>query len=104
MYRASFISYYYNQQLHNIIKLYITTVFPCIIYILCNHQGVTHLLLAKVCTQQTSTVTPSTRLYMQPQGEDSHGDHGLSSTVELRFKAPPDTSYSDITIHLIGTT
>jgi hypothetical protein len=38
------------------------------------------------------------------EGEDSHGDHGLGSLVELRFKAPPVTSYSYITIHLIGTT
>jgi hypothetical protein len=38
------------------------------------------------------------------EGEDSHGDHDLGSLVELRFKAPPITSYSYITIHLIGTT
>jgi hypothetical protein len=38
------------------------------------------------------------------EGEDSHGDHGLGSLVELKFKAPPGTSYSYITIHLIGTT
>jgi hypothetical protein len=38
------------------------------------------------------------------EGEDSHGDHDLGSFVELRFKAPPGTSYSYITIHLIGTT
>jgi hypothetical protein len=37
------------------------------------------------------------------EGEDSHGDHGLGSLVELRFKAPLGTSYSYITIHLIGT-
>jgi hypothetical protein len=37
-------------------------------------------------------------------GEDSRGDHGLGSLVELRFKAPPGISYSHITIHLIGTT
>jgi hypothetical protein len=36
------------------------------------------------------------------EGEDYHGDHGLGSLVELRFKAPPGTSYSYITIHLIG--
>jgi hypothetical protein len=36
------------------------------------------------------------------EGEDSHGDHGLSSLVELGFKTPPGTSYSYITIHLIG--
>jgi hypothetical protein len=36
--------------------------------------------------------------------EDSHGDHGLGSFVEFRFKAHPGTSYSYITIHLIGTT
>jgi hypothetical protein len=34
--------------------------------------------------------------------EDPHGDHGLRSSVEFRFKAPPDTSH--ITIHFIGTT
>jgi hypothetical protein len=38
------------------------------------------------------------------EGEDSIGDHRLGSLVELRFKAPPGTSYSYITIHLIGTT
>jgi hypothetical protein len=36
--------------------------------------------------------------------EESHDDHGLGSLVELRFKAPPGTSYAYITIHLIGTT
>jgi hypothetical protein len=35
------------------------------------------------------------------EGEDSHGDHGLGSLVELRFKAPPGTSYSHITTHLM---
>jgi hypothetical protein len=37
------------------------------------------------------------------EGEDPHGDHGLGSLVELRFKAPPGTSYPYITIHLIIT-
>jgi hypothetical protein len=37
------------------------------------------------------------------EGEVSHGDHGLGSLVELRFKAPPGTSYSYITIHRIGS-
>jgi hypothetical protein len=37
------------------------------------------------------------------EGEHSHGNHGIGSLVELRFKAPPGTSYSYITIHLIGT-
>jgi hypothetical protein len=36
-------------------------------------------------------------------GEDSHADYGHGSLVELRFKAPPGTSYSYMTIHLIGT-
>jgi hypothetical protein len=36
------------------------------------------------------------------EGEDPHCDHGLGSLVELRFKVPPGTSYSYITIHLIG--
>jgi hypothetical protein len=31
------------------------------------------------------------------EGEDPHGDHGLGSLVEFRFKAPPGTSYSYIT-------
>jgi hypothetical protein len=38
------------------------------------------------------------------EGEDSHGDHGLGSLEKLKFKAPPGTSYSYITIHLIATT
>jgi hypothetical protein len=38
------------------------------------------------------------------EGEDSHGDHGLGSLVELKFKVPPGTSYSYITTHIIGTT
>jgi hypothetical protein len=38
------------------------------------------------------------------EGEDSHGDHGLVSLVELGFKVPPGTPYPHITIHLIGTT
>jgi hypothetical protein len=38
------------------------------------------------------------------EGEDSNCDHGLGSLVELRFKALPGTSYSYITIQLIGTT
>jgi hypothetical protein len=37
------------------------------------------------------------------EGEDSHGDHGLDSLVEVRFKAPSSTSYSCITVHLTGT-
>jgi hypothetical protein len=36
------------------------------------------------------------------EGRDSHGDHGLGSLEELGFKAPPVTSYSYTTIHLIG--
>jgi hypothetical protein len=38
------------------------------------------------------------------EGVDSHGDHSLGSLVEVRFKASPGTSYSYITIHIIGTT
>jgi hypothetical protein len=38
------------------------------------------------------------------EGENPHGDHGLGSLVELMFNAPPGTSYSYITIQLIGTT
>jgi hypothetical protein len=36
--------------------------------------------------------------------EDPNGDHCMGSLVELRFKALPGTSYSYITIHIIGTT
>jgi hypothetical protein len=36
--------------------------------------------------------------------KDPLGDHGLGRLVEFRFKVPPGTSYSYITIHLIGTT
>jgi hypothetical protein len=32
------------------------------------------------------------------EGADPHGDHGLGILVEFRFKAPPGTSYSYITI------
>jgi hypothetical protein len=38
------------------------------------------------------------------EGEDPLGDYGLGNLVEFRFKAHPGTSYSYITIHLIGTT
>jgi hypothetical protein len=36
------------------------------------------------------------------EGEDSDDDHGLGRLVELRFKAPPGTSYTYITIHLMS--
>jgi hypothetical protein len=36
--------------------------------------------------------------------EDPHGDHDLGSLVDFRFKVFPGTSYSHITIHLVGTT
>jgi hypothetical protein len=36
------------------------------------------------------------------EGENSHGDYGLGSSVELRLKTSPGTSY--ITTHLIRTT
>jgi hypothetical protein len=38
------------------------------------------------------------------EGEDYHDDHSLGGLVEPKFKAPPGTSYSYLTIHLIGTT
>jgi hypothetical protein len=38
------------------------------------------------------------------EGGVFHDDHGLGSSVELKFKAPPGASYSYITIQLIGTT
>jgi hypothetical protein len=38
------------------------------------------------------------------EGDDSHGDHGLGSLVELKFKARSGTSYSCITTDLTGTT
>jgi hypothetical protein len=36
------------------------------------------------------------------KGKDPSDDHGLGSLVEFRFKAPPGTSYSYITMQLIG--
>jgi len=36
-----------------------------------------------------------------PEGEDSRGDHGLGGLVEFRFKGPPGTTSSYITIHLL---
>jgi len=39
-----------------------------------------------------------------PEGEDSRGDHGLGSLVEIRFKGPPGTTSSYITTHIIETT
>jgi len=38
-----------------------------------------------------------------PQGEDSRCDDGLGRLVEFRFKGPPGTTSSYITIHIIGT-
>jgi hypothetical protein len=38
------------------------------------------------------------------EGEDPLGDRCLGNLVEFRFKAPPGTSYSYITIHIMGTT
>jgi hypothetical protein len=37
------------------------------------------------------------------EGKDSLGDHGLGSLEELRFKAPPGTSYS-YTVHILPST
>jgi hypothetical protein len=37
-----------------------------------------------------------------PVEEYSHGYHGLGSSVELRFKALPGTSYPYITVKLNG--
>jgi hypothetical protein len=47
---------------------------------------------------------PGSAMGIFPWREDPLGDHGLGSLVEFRFKALPGTSYSYITIHLIGTT
>jgi hypothetical protein len=35
------------------------------------------------------------------EGEDSHGGHGLGSSVERRFKSHPGNSYPYITTHFI---
>ena len=47
---------------------------------------------------------PSSTVGIFPEGEDSHGDHGLGRLVEFRFKGPPGITSSYITIHIIGTT
>jgi hypothetical protein len=36
------------------------------------------------------------------EGKTPHGYHGLGSLIEFKFKAPPGTSYSYITIRLMG--
>ena len=47
---------------------------------------------------------PGSTVGIFPEGEDSRGDHGLGSLVEIRFKGPPGTTSSYITTHIIGTT
>jgi hypothetical protein len=47
---------------------------------------------------------PGSIMGIFPWREDFHGDHGLGSLVELRFKAPPGTSSPYITIQLIEKT
>jgi len=47
---------------------------------------------------------PGSTVGIFPEGEDSHGDHGLGRLVEFRFKGPPGTTSSYITTHVIGTT
>ena len=47
---------------------------------------------------------PGSTMGIFPEGEDSRGDHGLGSLVEIRFKGPPGTTSSYITTHIIGTT
>ena len=42
---------------------------------------------------------PGSTMEIFLEGEDSHSDHGLSSVVEFRFKAPPGTTSSSITTH-----
>jgi hypothetical protein len=78
-------------------------------------EGINHL---SYCSDVTSLVVEflttdpdvpgsipgSAMRFFSLEGEGPHGDHGLGSSVEFRFKAPPGTSYSYITIHLIGTT
>jgi hypothetical protein len=47
---------------------------------------------------------PSSTVRIFLEGEDSRGDHGLDRSVEFMFKAPPGTTSSSITTHIIGTT
>jgi len=47
---------------------------------------------------------PGSTVEIFPKGEDSHGDHGLGSLVEFRFKGPPGTTSSSVTTHIIGST
>jgi len=47
---------------------------------------------------------PGSTVGIFPEGEDSHGDHGLGWLVKFRFKGPPGTTSSSITTHIIGTT
>ena len=47
---------------------------------------------------------PGSTVGIFPEGEDARGDHGLGRLVEFRFKGPPGTTSSYLTIHIIGTT
>jgi len=47
---------------------------------------------------------PGSTVGIFPEGEDSHGDHGLGRLAEFRFKGPPGTTSSYIITHIIRTT
>jgi hypothetical protein len=64
------------------------------------HRGI----VVTVSDHEVPGSIPGSTMVIFLEGEDFHGDHDLDSLVELRFKALPGTSYSCVTIHLIGTT
>ena len=45
---------------------------------------------------------PGSTVGIFPEGEDSRGDHDLGRLVEIRFKGPPGTTSSSITLTSSG--
>ena len=52
-----------------------------------------------LCFYDQPRSIPGSTMGIFLEGEDSHGDRGLSRSVEFRFKAPPGTTSFSITTH-----
>jgi hypothetical protein len=91
---------------HFIITLFnVGNVLLCVIYqlnVTVFDQPRVLVVRAPDTDHEVSGSIPGSAMGIFLEGEDSHGDSGLGSLVELTFKALPGTSY--ITVHLIGTT
>ena len=60
--------------------------------------------LSLTTNHEVSGSIPGSTVGIFPEGEDSHGDHGMGRLVEFRFKGPAGNTSSSITTHIIGTT